>query len=86
MVCMALWYVCWCCWSVFLENDQGRAVISDRSGRMLTDYFCREIEDYDLNNMWFQQDGARIHTTQANRALLREKFSGRLISKMSDVI
>lgn len=35
--------------------------------------------------MWFQQDGATSHTTQANRALLQEKFPGRIISRLADV-
>ena len=30
----------------------------ERYGRMLSDYFWREIEDYNLKDMWFQQDGA----------------------------
>lgn len=84
----------WCAlWSggvigpYFFENDQGRAITvnSDRYGRMLTDYFWREIENYDLENMWFQQDGTTSHTTQTNRALLQEKFPGRVISRLSDV-
>ena len=30
--------------------------------------------------MWFQQDSATWHTTQANMALLQETFHGRVIS------
>ncbi|KAH1022264.1 hypothetical protein HUJ04_011687 [Dendroctonus ponderosae] len=37
----------------FFEHDQGRAgrVNSERYGRMLTDYFWREMEDYDLEDI-----------------------------------
>ena len=39
------------------------------------------IEEYDLQNTWFQQDGATCHTTRANMALLQELFTGRVISR-----
>ena len=52
---------------------------------MLTDYFFTKIEDYDLDDMWFQQDGATSHVTRANRDLLQEKLPGRLISRLADV-
>lgn len=84
----------WCAlWSggvigpYFFENNHGRTVTvnSERYGRMLTDYFFTKIEDYDLDDMWFQQDGATSHVTRANRDLLQEKFPGRLISRLADV-
>ena len=34
--------------------------------------FLPAIEEYDLENMWFQQDGAICHTTRANIALLQD--------------
>ena len=37
-------------------------------------------EQYDLENMWFQQDGATYHTIRANMVLLQETFPGGLIS------
>ena len=33
------------------------------------------IEEYDLENMWIQQNGGTCHTTRANRVLLQETFS-----------
>ena len=41
--------------------------------------FLPAIEEYDLENMWFQQDGVTCHTTRANIALLQETFPGRVI-------
>ena len=42
------------------------------------------IEEYVLENMWFQQDGARCHTTRTNMALLQEIFPDRVISFRGD--
>lgn len=35
-----------------------------------------------LQQQWFQQDGATAHTAQATRDWLRERFGGRLISRL----
>ena len=43
------------------------------------------IEEYDLENMWFQKDGATCHTTRAHLALLEETFPGRVISRPVDI-
>ena len=47
----------------FFENDEGTTVTvnSKRYGYMATDFFLPAIEEYDLENMWFQQDGATCH-------------------------
>ena len=34
--------------------------------------FLPAIEEYDLENMWFQQDGAICHKTRANTAIVRD--------------
>ncbi|EFN63948.1 hypothetical protein EAG_14216, partial [Camponotus floridanus] len=84
----------WCAfWSggvigpYFFENDEGITVTvnSQRYGRMITNFFWPEIEDMDLENMWFQQDGATSHTTRPILALLQEKFPGRVISRFGNV-
>ena len=84
----------WCAlWSegvigpYFFENDDGTTVTvnSERYGHMITDFFLPAIEEYDLENMWFQQDGATCHTTRANMALLQETFPGRVISRRGDI-
>ncbi|CAH2099714.1 unnamed protein product [Euphydryas editha] len=72
----------------FFENDEGvtQTVNSDRYSHMITEFFFwREIEDMDVENMWFQQDGATSHTTRPVLALLREKFPGRVISRFGNV-
>ena len=45
----------------------------------------KEIEDYNMENMWFQQDGAPGHITLAHRALPLDNFSGRVVMRLSDV-
>lgn len=83
----------WCAlWSggvigpYFFENDKGETVTvnSERYGRMITEYFWPAIEDKDVDDMWFQQDGATCHTTRPNMAELRTKFHGRIISRFGD--
>ena len=56
----------------FFKNDDGTTVIvnSERCGHMTIDFFLPGIEEYDLENTWFQQDGATCHITRANMALL----------------
>ncbi|VVC24953.1 Hypothetical protein CINCED_3A011043 [Cinara cedri] len=41
---------------------------------MITDYLLPEIEARDLDDIWFQQDGATCHTALETLALLREQF------------
>ena len=47
--------------------------------------FLPAIEEYDLENLWFQQDDAKCHTTRANMALLQETFTGHIISRLGDI-
>ena len=54
-------------------------------GHMITDFLLTAIEEYDLENMWFQQAGATCHTTRANMALLQEIFHGCIISRIGDI-
>ena len=49
-------------------------------GALWSNDFLPSIEEYGLDNMWYQQDGATFHTTRANIALLQEIFPGRVVS------
>ena len=75
-------------WSALFEDEIGYYENDDRTTvtvnlecydhmMLVTDFFLPAIEEYNLENMWFQQDGAAFHITRANMALLQEKFSGR---------
>ncbi|XP_055307310.1 uncharacterized protein LOC129571528, partial [Sitodiplosis mosellana] len=71
----------------FFENDDGRAVSinGERYREMLQYFFWSEIEDMDLSDMWFQQDGARPHTTPETLAVIEERFPNRIISQKAEV-
>src|SRR6476661_2142954 len=52
---------------------------------MISNFLWPELEDMDVDDMWFQQDGATCHTANETMALLRDKFNGRVISRGNDV-
>ena len=51
----------------FFENEQWEAVIvhGDCYRAMLNEFFFTKIEEKDISNIWFQQDGATCHTAEA---------------------
>jgi Helix-turn-helix domain (DUF4817) len=71
----------------FFVNDDGRTVTvnGERYRAMVTDFFWAEIDGMDLEDMWFQQDGATCHTARATIDLLKEKFDERVISRNGPV-
>lgn len=48
--------------------------------------FVNMLHDDELQEGYFQQDGARVHTTNANIIFLREFFGNRIISLNTDTI
>lgn len=71
----------------FFQNEAGQAVTVNgvRYREMITNFLWPELEDMDVDDMWFQQDGATCHTANETMALLRNKFNGRVISRNGDV-
>lgn len=71
----------------FFENAAGNAVtVNGESYReMITNFLWHELDGIDLENVWFQQDGATCHTANDTMVLLRDKFPGRIISRNGDV-
>lgn len=67
------------------ERNQPVTVNGERYRTMITNFFWPELDDMDLDDIWFQQDGATSHTAALSRDLLQEKFPGRVISKFADV-
>ena len=67
----------------FIENDYGTTVTvnSELYGHMIKDFFLVAVEEYDLDNMWFQKDGLICHTTRTNMALVQKTFLGCIISR-----
>ena len=47
--------------------------------------FFPRLEELDLGDVWFQQDGKTLHTPRTSMAVLRERFPERLISIRGDL-
>ena len=65
----------------FFENEQGDAVTvnGDRYRAMLNELLFTKIEEKDIGNIWFQQDGFTCHTADATLDLI-------IISSRADVV
>ncbi|GFV85584.1 uncharacterized protein TNCV_3774081 [Trichonephila clavipes] len=71
----------------FFKNDEGHNVTvnGDRYRAMITNFFIPELNNYDVQELWFQQDGATCHTARATIDLLKDTFGDRLISRFGPV-
>ncbi|GFV92594.1 uncharacterized protein TNCV_1374451 [Trichonephila clavipes] len=51
----------------FFKNDEGHNVTvnGDRYRAMITNFFISELNNHDVQELWFQQDGAACHTARA---------------------
>ncbi|GFV93520.1 transposase [Trichonephila clavipes] len=57
----------------------------DRYRAMITNFFIPELNNHDVQELWFQQDGATCHTARAIIDLLKDTFGDRLISRFGPV-
>ena len=82
----------WCeiaCFGVlgpyFFENNEAVAVsvTSERYVAMLRNFCEPELRrrGIDLSSVWFQQDGATVHTARASMSVVREMFPQHVISR-----
>ncbi|GFS89875.1 hypothetical protein TNCV_4839641 [Trichonephila clavipes] len=71
----------------FFKNDEGHNVTvnGDRYRAMITNFFIPELNNHDVQELWFQQDGATCHTARATINLLKDTFGDRLISRFGPV-
>ena len=71
----------------FFENADGATatVNSGRYRNMLREFLWHKLNEMDLNQLLFQQDGATSHTSHETIALLRSKFDDRIISRNGEV-
>ncbi|GFW75392.1 uncharacterized protein TNCV_4190461 [Trichonephila clavipes] len=71
----------------FFKNDEGHNVTvnGDRYRAMITNFFIPELNNQDVQELWFQQDGATCHTARATIDLLKDTFGDRLISRFGPV-
>ncbi|GFU88557.1 putative DD41D transposase [Trichonephila clavipes] len=71
----------------FFKNDEGHNVTvnGDRYRATITNFFISELNNHDVQELWFQQDGATCHTARATIDLLKGTFGDRLISRFGPV-
>ncbi|GFX15981.1 uncharacterized protein TNCV_522881 [Trichonephila clavipes] len=71
----------------FFKNDEGHNVTvnGDRYRAMITNFFIPELNNHDVQELWFLQDGATCHTARATIDLLKVTFVDRLISRFGPV-
>ncbi|GFT69693.1 putative transposable element [Trichonephila clavipes] len=71
----------------FFKNDLGHNVTvnGDRYRAMITNFFIPELNNHDVQKLWFQQDSAIYHTARATIDLLKDMFGDRLISRFGPV-
>ncbi|GFX48173.1 uncharacterized protein TNCV_4115081 [Trichonephila clavipes] len=67
----------------FFKNDEGHNVTvnGDRYRAMINNFFISELNNHDIQELWFQQEGATCHTARATIDLLKDTFGDRLISR-----
>ena len=73
----------------FEDENRTVTVTSARYVVMLETYLQHRLEemaeDHDLENIWFQQDGATAHTARISLGVLQQMFPGRLVSLRGDI-
>ncbi|GFW14655.1 putative transposable element [Trichonephila clavipes] len=65
------------CHNVTVNGDWYRAIINN--------FFIPELNNHDVQELWFQQDGATCHTARATIDLLKDTFGDSLISRFVPV-
>ncbi|GFV80398.1 transposable element Tc3 transposase [Trichonephila clavipes] len=71
----------------FFKNHEGHNVTvnGDRYRAMITNFFIPELNNQDVQELRFQQDGATCQTARATIYLLKDTFGNRLISRFGPV-
>lgn len=67
----------------FFRNEEGNTVTTNgpRYRAMLEEFLWPELDNIDITDMWFQQDGATSHTCNATLEVVRERFGDWIITK-----
>ncbi|GFV36672.1 transposable element Tc3 transposase [Trichonephila clavipes] len=55
----------------FFKNDEGHYVTVNGDRYMITNFFLPELNNHDVQELWFQQDGATCHAARATIDLLK---------------
>ncbi|GFU54655.1 uncharacterized protein TNCV_2161241 [Trichonephila clavipes] len=57
----------------------------DRYRAIITNFFIPELNNHNVQELWFQQDGATCHTARATIDLLKDTLGDHLISRSGPV-
>ncbi|GFU55748.1 putative transposable element [Trichonephila clavipes] len=84
---LTVWCALWAGGILLQKNDEGHNVTvnGDRYRAMITNFFIPELNNHDVQQLWFQQDGATCPTARATIDLLKDTFGVRLISRFGPV-
>ncbi|GFV06701.1 uncharacterized protein TNCV_2950231 [Trichonephila clavipes] len=71
----------------FFKTDEGHNVTvnGDRYRAMISNFFIPEWNNHEVQELWFQQNGATCHTARATIDLLKDTFGDRIISRFGPV-
>ena len=69
----------------FFENGVALTANGDRYQAMFNEFLFTKIEQEDIGNIWFEQDGA-CHIAEAILDVLRPVFKDCIISGRTDVL
>ncbi|GFW35687.1 uncharacterized protein TNCV_4435361 [Trichonephila clavipes] len=72
-------------WSEANHKCHNVTVNGDRYRAIITNFFIPELNNHDVQELWFQQDGATCHTARATIDLLKDTLGDRLISRFGPV-
>ncbi|GFX81084.1 uncharacterized protein TNCV_1910771 [Trichonephila clavipes] len=67
------------------RNHEVKCLNGDRYRAIIANFFIPELNNHDVQELWFQQDGATCHTARATIDLLKDTFGDRLISRFGPV-
>ena len=86
---VTVWYRFWAGEIIgpyIFENEAGVAVSVNglRYRTMINEFLWPELEDMDVDDVYYQEDGATSHTSGETIGLLLEKSPGRVISRNGD--
>ncbi|GFV24476.1 uncharacterized protein TNCV_3955111 [Trichonephila clavipes] len=72
---------------ILLQNDEGHNVTvnGDRYRALIITFFIPELNNHDVQELWFQQDGATCHTARSTIDLLKDTLGDRLNSRFGPV-
>ena len=79
---LRMFVILWKKWKKLAKEN----VNDDRYRAMLNEFLFTKIEEADIGNIGFQQDGATCHTAEATLDVLHPVFEDRIISRRADVV